>query len=607
MKRLRFYLLNSEKRHSTSLHAMYDAKMLIPEQYRMLESGRTKDIASQELRDNVYWHDDIGYRVTMTSRVDLDLPTVTVLIPLSKLAIVSQSVVSADFILRALLPYISALNDEISNAKRQASENGMYYCHVPDNRVLHRNAVSFGEELTRYYEYVKGGEDGVYEITEMDVQNATDIYVKIMLQVQLPIGKYRKMIQMLTKDLPDAIKRFITDFDSAALDRALALFEKQNAIREHLRNSDYCAFLANGSILPRSEGGGPLDNAVPFVSPKHAEVEFSGVVGMGIKRGVTVITGGGYSGKSTLLDSIYAGVHNHIAGDGRELIITDETAVSIAAEDGRCVSNVNISPFIQWLPAGDVKDFTTTHASGSTSQAANIIEAINGGASLLLIDEDKSATNFMIRDKMMRRIIAREPIIPFTDRVNELYSETNVSTILVIGGSGEYLGIADSVYLMDNYEIQDITQLAGAVYDELCEASPKPITADWQDHRVLLGNTLTTFPKGATSELLQVYEMGLINMGNEAIDMRWMLNDISYAQLSGIAFILRALVLAMRNREISLIPLIDEIYDGIENDGVDSLYSPFFKDCARFIELPRRCEVFATVNRMRNVRFTQSI
>ena len=173
-----------------------------------------------------------------------------------------------------------------------------------------------------------------------------------------------------------------------------------------------------------------------FRSPED-QVEIAGVRGMLFRRGVTVITGGGYSGKSTLLDALSAGIYNHVEGDGRELVLTDQSAMKISAEDGRSVRHVNLSPFIKWMPGGDPADFSTDHASGSTSQAANVMEAVGWGVKLLLIDEDKSATNFMIQDPVMRILVEKEPVTPFVDRVRELQERKGVSTILVIGGSSE--------------------------------------------------------------------------------------------------------------------------------------------------------------------------
>ena len=419
--------------------------------------------------------------------------------------------------------------------------------------------------------------------------------------VQLPKRKLRKAIQMLCKDLPEAVERFVDEFDPMRLNNALALAEKQAAIRAWLRSSDYCAFIANGSILPREKGSDlPMQNAVPFRSTPQDEIEVCGVVGMGIKKGVTVITGGGYSGKSTLLDAISAGVYDHVIGDGRELCITDDSAVTISAEDGRCVRHVNISPFIKWLPGGDTRDFSTDHASGSTSQAANIMEAVERGARLLLIDEDRSATNFMIRDGMMKRLIKKEPITPFTDRVNELFLREGVSTILVIGGSGEYLSVADRVYMMEDYRISDVT----ARSKEIVSTKAQPLQEDsavWRQARTLCSDGFTSYPKGSHSEKLTVSDMGFILIGDERIDVRGLHDVVSPRQLDALGFMLRTLEIENSEPKIDLSKRIDELYDRIEKEGLDTVFSSFFTTTERFLDLPRKAELYAVIARMRNV------
>ena len=333
------------------------------------------------------------------------------------------------------------------------------------------------------------------------------------------------------------------------------------------------------------------------------EIEVCGVRGMGIRRGVTVITGGGYSGKSTLLDAISAGIYDHIAGDGRELVITDNTAVTISAEDGRSVKNVNISSFIKWIPGGNPADFSTERASGSTSQAANIVEAVSYGAKLLLIDEDKSATNFMIRDKMMKELIEKEPITPFTDRVNELYRRCGVSTILVIGGSGEYLSVADKIYQMDDFIIHDATETS----KEICRCHgvtnelPEPV--DWSCHRTLLGEGFTSYPADSGTERLEVSDMGFIFIGNERVDIRMLHNIVSPEQLTALGFMLRQLEVTNNSLKIDMVTRIDELYRKLEAEGLDSVYSGFFTTCERFMELPRKQELIAVINRMRYVHF----
>ena len=225
--------------------------------------------------------------------------------------------------------------------------------------------------------------------------------------------------------------------------------------------------MADGAVLPRESGVSdrPMKGAVPFRSPETLAVTLDlphgGTVrGMGIRRGVTLIAGGGYHGKSTLLKALERGVYDHIAGDGREYVITDRTALKIRAEDGRKITNTDISLFINNLPNGaDTTCFSTLDASGSTSQAANIVEGVESGSRVLLIDEDTSATNLMVRDELMSRVISRdeEPITPFLERAADLYQQAGVSTILVVGSCGAYFHIAHSILQMVSYRAVDIT------------------------------------------------------------------------------------------------------------------------------------------------------
>jgi len=252
------------------------------------------------------------------------------------------------------------------------------------------------------------------------------------------------------------------------LQEGVNLYGDQEYIRSYLKQNGYVAFIAEGSILPRASGQTekPMSQAVPFRSPENLRITidlpYSGKIsGMGIPKGVTVIIGGGFHGKSTLLKALERGIYNHRRGDGREFVITDNTAVKIRAEDGRVINNVDISPFIGTLPQGiSTQNFSTLNASGSTSQAANVIEALEAGAKLLLFDEDVSATNFLLRDKLMEQLVAKEPITPFLKLCRYLYTAFDVSTILVVGSLSDYLQIADRVILMEDYLPQDITAKA---------------------------------------------------------------------------------------------------------------------------------------------------
>jgi predicted ABC-class ATPase len=283
--------------------------------------------------------------------------------------------------------------------------------------------------------------------------------------------------QMLADDVPAAVGRGLVTsaLDEAALRRHVETVEDARALRHTLAEHGLVAFVADGARLPRASGidDRPLeaDGVVPFQSPPELRVTLhapnaGAVAGMGIPRGVTLIVGGGFHGKSTLLRALERGVYDHVPGDGRERVVCDATAVKVRAEDGRSVAGTDISNFIGRIPGGgDTRFFETTNASGSTSQAAAIVEALEVGAGVLLLDEDTSATNFMIRDARMQALIAdeHEPITPFIDRARQLHDVHGISSVLVVGGSGDYFDVADHVIAMRDYGAFEVTAAARRV------------------------------------------------------------------------------------------------------------------------------------------------
>lgn len=598
MKRLKNKLLSMES-DTTAYNAMYEGSIYI-------QDPTHPTIDPYVDHCPIYYNESVGFEITATHKLALDKPTVVIGIPCTTLGIdiPDKSVESAeaDFCLRAFKKYIDELNAELYNRSRPDNENGKYYICAPGGEVIRRNSAYF--ELRPQKDYTYGSGSTVYLFSD-GIARPPVMCLCLRIQVQLPKKKLRKSLRMLCRDLPDAVDRFISDLNG--LGAVAELAKKQSAIRAWLKNSDYCAFVANGSILPRAKVTDlPMPDAVPFRSVPYDEIEIFGVRGMGIRRGVTVITGGGYSGKSTLLDAISAGIYDHALGDGRELCITDDSAVTISAEDGRSVKHVNISPFIKWLPGGDTRDFSTDHASGSTSQATNIMEAVECNAKLLLIDEDRSATNFMIRDRMMKALIEKEPITPFTDRVNELYKTHGVSTILVIGGSGEYLSIADKVYMMEDYLIRDVTEKSKDICRSCNVTAALPAPADWQQSRTLYSDRFTSYPEGSGTEKLEVSDMGFIIIGDERIDVRGFHDIVSPRQLDTLGFMLRYLELTNADRKIDIDKKINDMYKRIDEEGIDFLYSTFFTTCKRFLDLTRKQELKALINRMRRINMVKS-
>lgn len=312
------------------------------------------------------------------------------------------------------------------------------------------------------------------EVLERSACEITDTKIISRFHVGFPAFGRTINAGELEKILFDFLPRcvessfFFRRLDKKKVEQAVFLAEDQEAVRTILKQEKLVAFVANGSILPRKSGVSdlPLKDSVPFSSPSSMEKTLTlphrgSLTGMAIPQGITLIVGGGYHGKSTLLEALQTGVYNHIAGDGREFVITDDTAVKLRAEDGRSIRNVDISLFINDLPnKKDTSSFSTPDASGSTSQAAGVIENIEAGSRLFLIDEDTSATNFMVRDDFMQQVISREkePITPFLERARDLYEKAGISTILVAGSSGAFFYIADHILQMDCYHPVDITQ-----------------------------------------------------------------------------------------------------------------------------------------------------
>jgi predicted ABC-class ATPase len=400
--------------------------------------------------------------------------------------------------------------------------------------------------------------------------------------------------------------------DLGALALHVQVKEDADHLRDLLEKNDLVAFVANGAILPRRSGvderpmtGGPL---VPFCSPPSLEVGFDlphrgTVAGMGVKKGITLIVGGGFHGKSTLLSAIEQGIYDHIPGDGREYVVSTRGAVKIRAEDGRNVQNVDISPFISNLPFGrDTRAFSTADASGSTSQAASIVESLEMGADLLLIDEDTSATNFMIRDHRMQELVAkdREPITPFIDRARTLFARYGTSAILVVGGSGDYFDIADTVICMHEYIPEDCSARAL----EISHASASRRTREagpMEDfrRRAPLPESFDA-RKGRSEEKVSARGINTILFGVTPVDLGAVEQLVDTSQTTAIG---RGMVYATRYMDgsCSLTEVIGRVCDDIREHGLDIL-APYPRgDMAGF----RGFELAAAINRLRTVTMRQ--
>ena len=419
-----------------------------------------------------------------------------------------------------------------------------------------------------------------------------------------------ELVKMLFQFVPEAaqIALFYDRLNKNALKAAIELARDQQFIREHLSEQGLAAFLADGSVLPRESGisDRPMKGAVPFQSPAACKVTVTlpyhgPVTGMGIKKGITLFVGGGYHGKSTILQALEMGVYNHIAGDGREYVITDPSAWKLRAEDGRSISNTDISPFINHLPnKKDTVHFSTEDASGSTSQAANLMEAVESGSKLLLIDEDTSATNFMIRDELMQKVICREeePITPFIERVRSMYDDLGVSSIIVAGSSGSFFGIADTIIQMKEYVPYDITERArevAASYPALKQQEHFPVSGNMRAPKA--NQALKKDPR------LKMKTMGTNEMllAKDAIELRYLEQLIDPEQTNALAYALKYLELNRMNGSRTVSQLLDDIEALTASKGLSALYD---KEYVRSgLAMPRRQEIAACLNRYRKLYF----
>jgi len=420
---------------------------------------------------------------------------------------------------------------------------------------------------------------------------------------------------MLTKELPAIVETslFKHNIDINALNEHIRLAEDSEFLRNEVKKNGLICFIPDNAVLPRSSGASnePLskENAVLFKSPESKQREFilpnaGPISGMGIPEGVTLITGGGYHGKSTLLRAIESGIYNHIPGDGREYCVSTTETVKIRAYSGRYIINTDISTFIRNLPFDkDTTSFSTDNASGSTSQAANIIEALEIGAKTLLMDEDTCATNFMIRDKKMQKLVDKkdEPITTYIDKIRQIFENKKISTILVLGGAGDYFDVADNVIQMKQYVPIDVTEQAKKISDEYRE---KRIS---EDTSILLSvkercpvaesvNPLNDYGKKS----IYVKEINRINFGQQLIDLTDVEQITELSQSKAIAFALDYTRKYM-NQGHTLKKVTELTINDIRKNGLDIISEKLNGNFAVF----RTFELAFALNRMRGFKTSQ--
>lgn len=457
------------------------------------------------------------------------------------------------------------------------------------------------------------------EILERSSIIVTADFVEARFVVGLPArGRRvlgRQAAAMLGDDIPKIVDATLqySNLNRQKLAAHLDAAEDADHLRRQLADLGLVAFVADGSILPRASGvdDRPLhgDTVVPFEAPDSLRVQVAlphagQVSGMGLPTGVTLIVGGGYHGKSTLLAAIERGVYNHIPGDGREQVVTNPTAVKIRAEDGRRIERVDIRPFISNLPnKADAAAFCTDNASGSTSQAANIIEALEVGTTVLLLDEDTCATNLMIRDARMQALVEKsgEPITPFIDRVQSLAAR-GVSSILVLGGSGDYFDVADTVIRMDSYRPRNVTANAHSIAQQQPTGRQTESDPGWPDLRPRIPLAHSLDPrKGKRPVSIKGRALRAVQFGTEEIDVTAVAQLVDEGQVKAVG---QALNLArekfMRNNR-PVPAVVAAVMQLVEQAGLDALDPRLSGDYVAF----RPFELAAALNRLRTVKMAR--
>lgn len=526
----------------------------------------------------------------------------------------------------------SRLSVQIDGAK--AAFPPAYYkekhCRIALQDYLNR---LFYQEIEKYTFKAKGsGKSGLIAVSRCGQEvlersavtiRPTDGQLLVRFSVGFPANgrtiNASQLERILFEFLPACVTAtlFYRRLPAAKVQSVIHLAEDQQFIRSQLEPLGLCAFVANGAILPRQSGVSdrPMKDGIPFVSPKSMEVTLDlphhgPLSGMGIRKGITLIVGGGYHGKSTLLEALELGVYNHIAGDGREYVITDDSALKIRAEDGRSIKKTDISMFINNLPnKKDTRAFYSEDASGSTSQAANVIEGMESGAKAFLIDEDTCATNFMIRDELMQRVVCREeePITPFIERARFLYEKCGISSVLVAGSSGAYFYIADTILQMDRYVPKDITEFAKKEAGQYASAAaavqgrpavqklPDPALPSFQrvpscNMALRRDDRLKTRTRGTDD----------VQLGHENIDLRYLEQLADQEQTAALSYILALAEKNLLDGRKTMTQLVDAICALMDQKGLAGLSSGGYLPTD--LSMPRRQEIFACFNRYRGLK-----
>ena len=525
-------------------------------------------------------------------------------------------------------PFASPSHISVRISHKTAGFPGEYYRdHVTRITLSDYLTRQFEKQVSHYTFRSKGsGKSGLIsvshcgqEILERTACEITEKGITARFFIGFPANgrtiNATELEKILFDFLPVCVQKafLYRNINHKELEQTIFLAEDQTYIRSQLAKRNLVAFVADGSILPRESGisSRPMKVSIPFTSPESLRVTMDlphkgKISGMGIPEGITLIVGGGYHGKSTLLNALELGVYNHISGDGREYVITDDTALKLRSEDGRFIKDVDISLFINDLPnKKDTRCFSTEDASGSTSQAAGIVEGMEAGSRVFLLDEDTSATNFMVRDTFMQEVISREkePITPFLERAEDLYKKAGISTILVAGSSGAFFHIADTIIQMDSYHPVDISEKVRA----LCGKYPlNPVKAPEfnfpESHRIMQKQTPAVRSHGRNADRpeqlkIKVHGKDGFLIGKQDVDLRYIEQLIDTEQTAALGLLLKYTIEKLTDGTRTIDDIVKYLADQLKHKGLSFLSEGSYIPCG--YAMPRIQEIYSCFNRYR--------
>ncbi len=520
------------------------------------------------------------------------------------------------FIMREFSVAAHIANDTMQQSEAN-TQKGLFGVYKFGTRVLPNSAVQVNKDFVTISMTIKlpfnntAYNTGRRADPTLDIKAQSGSVLALSAQAQKESFNNRKkgiisakaLKLLLIKNLPSLTENFVADFNIIALNQAILLWRNQEYIRYYLKKHGYVSFIANGALLPRKGKTDYKDSkgAVPFISPKSMEISIllpdgETISGMALPKGITLITGDAYHGKSTILEALREGVYNHVLGDGREYVITDNSAMTVQAEDGRSIKNTDISFFLRKLPVRGIlpESFSTDNASGSTSQAAAVTEALESACKLMLFDEDRSANNFMYKDEKMRSVIKNASTTPFLDNARMLYEKHNVSSIIVVGASGEYFRVADKVLLVESFTVSEYTDYSKDHTLFAPSFSPDRRLVDFASIRKIF-----------LARNVEIKDDSTIKIGSETVNIPDIIPHVTRGQLDFICSFIYYLTVMEQPRTGNMNEIVKSLYRKMDSMSIQKIHQTGLKGTTDVIEYVRPEDILSILFRLKCINFKE--